>query len=730
MSRPLFPEGTEVHASALQAGVNDARFQLQQRQVDSTTSGRVEGLVITIGTPASRFTLSAGRAYTPRGDLLEFAGSSNFALADYTTAVENLVCLAYRETPGTTLAHELDGTAQNTLVSRSSELIVLTRAEYDDTLATEDVDLETNLVNADVSTNAQDRLVIVAIILGKGIPGGTPTTYIAGDFTNGNINQQAHLSTIKTASFDSLPSPLSGVNIKNISSGTPLGFGDLAWFSGTTTFRWTAPGEAQGPSSAVTMTNEIQELTLSATGGSTITIEVIPDLLPSSNTNDAVEISVMYVDDGPVFSADDDLHRGKLGEYVPTDNNPHGLGYADLAQQVAVIGRPMLLGADALSTESEALMARILTPMSTAGGVDRTLMWELSGGSSWHQRFYRTSVSSFEITTNAEWNGTQWVLDTAAQDAFKLAISNGVMSVLIYTAGTTPFNDADFASTFTTTESAMAQLGAGFLTSISSSLIPRISVDYFDAARTLILESPADTTGVPYRIYARASGFEITANAEFTVGSVWQKADTAQEACKIQVSAGQVEVMDRAAGAGTWNDASWTNTLTINPSVGVTALDYIYPAAHSITTFFPAISGQYAPASGALADPDANAYWIKVGSGNGNLYIPLVFPNGATITSARLSHSTDGAAWTFNIRRHARTGAPASASLSTGGAVTLPDQTTLTNLIHTNFNVIDQFNVVDNTTYFYSCTVALGSAADEIRVAGVEVTYTITELGN
>lgn len=572
MDRSLYPEGVEVHQTALQSTEDSKTFHIQRRSVDTTRTGRASGFGLTIGTPTSRFNVGAGTGYTSRADFVENAGSANVALADYTLGVENLIVVVYRENLGSPAAHEDGGATRNTIASRSSELKVITRTEFTDMPASASGDLATNLRTADLTTDAQDRVVVLASVLGKGFSLGVPVGYIAGDFTNGNIVQQALFGPILTAALPAVPL-ITGLNIRSVAASTPVGVGSLVLTVTNPTTKaitWQAPGDGSpGASQPIDLSQNLDTYTLlSSTTSRTLTVEIVPVLLPTANGTytDAVAVSSFYDDTAGSFSGRDELHRSKLGSYVPTQVDGHGMGYPDFAQQVAVIPRPILAGTGALSTLAQALLARITTPRSTVGGVARTLMWELTGGS-YTIRFYKTSSDALEIVSNAAYDGTNWVRDSTSAGVLstRLSLGSNGISEFVYDGGSSPFSDGAWKQVLqsdqfnvTTPRQGLLKLGQGFMSGADLTN-PRVEARF--NGRTLLWESTNFSGGAVSgtRFYANAGVFELVINALWG-GATWTQDNPAARSMRITFDENASIFSNfQSPGAGPWNDTGWAD---------------------------------------------------------------------------------------------------------------------------------------------------------------------------
>lgn len=565
-------DGVEAQATQFDFAEDQKEFHIQRRLVDLARPGRAVGMDISIGTPATRFTIAAGWGYTLRGDYLETAGSANMALRDYATGVENLVCACYREVAGSAEAHELDGLSRDTIVERSVELRVFTRTEFDALPTSEGDDFADNLATSDVSTNAQDRIIVLAIVLGKGFTGPTPSTYSSPDLANGNIVQQELVPYVLTAEIED-DSDVTGVNLMSIDNDAPEGTGVLRCVvtnATTKTFAWQAPGGSFGSTVAVTTTLASQELTV-VSGGYSLGIEVIPTLLPTAAAtyNADITIAQLYEDDAPMFSARDVLLRSKKGHYVPRQTNPHGTGYTDLAEQVIMLPKPVVLGTDKLDTEEETFEPRITTAAAADSLSDLTNLWEQTGGNAGvgYTRFFRGADGTFIITMNANWNGTDWDKDVADVSSMFTWSRFGV--TWAKDQGTsTPVASASFDYVFSSgvfDESSIPQglfrLGNSFTTGTDTQR-PRVQFIFDGSEDRLHLVSidDSDGTDAPMHLYyAGDSGLEFVSNARWN-GTQWTATEAGSPSHRICFYAGGMISSYKASGAAPWGNGSWDST--------------------------------------------------------------------------------------------------------------------------------------------------------------------------
>lgn len=590
MDRSLYPDGVEVNSQQLTNTEESKRFHVQRRTVDMTTPGRVSGgLEITVsGSPQYRFNLSAGSAYDGRGDFISSDGTSNLALADYTEDAVNYICLIYREEASEEQAHEADGTSQNTLVTRSSEIRALTQTEYDALSASHDADLETDLLEADLTTEAQNRIVILAKVLGKGYSGGTPVTYSNNDF-GVNIFQEDSYTTILSAVAEGSPTP--GFNIMAVSDGTPVGSGELVFTRTSATvvsFTWAAPDGAGGIETAGTaksspgdfaITDVSAELTL-ASGDDptrTITIEVFPSLFPyassfpDSNTNSIV-ITELYGPDGPIFSTEDAAHRQKLGSYSPNVDNPHGEGYRDIAQEVAVIPKSLHVGSELVDALVQALAARITSPQTTA--FSRVCHMDLPYGALGNFRVYTVSTGVLEFSLNARFDGTTWTRDV--NSTAHLWVFNDGLTQFNKTSTATPWAENGWDDVVMENRGALS-LGSGILSSAGQNIVPRISaprpaggagLEKIPLAQSRL----AAGTGMSLNIYFATEGLsadtpaiDLVVNGRWTTSSTWDADDTGQPMVLLEIAQDGVGVYSTNTNSVANDPGSWTELFRLDP---------------------------------------------------------------------------------------------------------------------------------------------------------------------
>jgi hypothetical protein len=634
MDRSKFPEGVEVSQQALEHAQDATQYHLQQRFKDSVRSGRVSGLDISIGTPETRISVSPGRAYTARGDLVESDGGLNLALENYAEDEPNYVCLFYRETPDLPQAHELNGTTPATILRRASELRIISKVQYDALPETSNVDLAEDLTTADLSGNTKDRTVIVGIVLGKGFSGGFPNVFMQPDFTNGVIGQQPHLprvmSAITTPNTDNPPKNFEGINIVSISNNAPVGTGWVHLNSGVNphpyriSWSMTKSNGLDSPNGIATIEPypsglprggaQILNVPSDDDADVVLTVEIFPHLWemagisgPGGNLPRTRNLVVrnLYDDVGQVFSPEDVLHRSKQGSYSPTPDNPHGLGYADLEQNVARIKNTLVLGEDRLSVVDARDLPRILTPKVNNNSANSyTLLWEIPGSISSARIYSRSDgagLGQLVLTHNARWNGSGWtadvnpVPDDLEMRAMHVTLDITALRISVYTGSALSWATSDFRSITDIGINGLLEIGKGF-TSNADRNKPRIFSNFNSANSTqyktqflTLVDTLTQHGGL--RFYHFGDGYQLTVNARWDSGnSTWTKDNFAFASIQVRLTIdGRFEVLYRDPSNDPWSENDWTRThLSISTAgkvrVGSTVEAVPVPGINGIST--------------------------------------------------------------------------------------------------------------------------------------------------
>jgi hypothetical protein len=179
------------------------------------------------------------------------------------------------------------------------------------------------------------------------------------------------------------------------------------------------------------------------------------------------------------------------------------------------------LGANLLDTEAKALLSRLTTPVSTAAGVEFTLMWSAAGAGLPTARMYVNSTTGAQlITCNASYTGTTWIKDINGQEAFKFEVRNDRIGHYYQVAGTNTWLDTAWV---TLLQSASA--GFNFLMTLLDDLTlatgKHVTVQgvgrYKHGTRTINIPAIAgmfdNGFGFPTWFRDTAGGIEVTSGA-------------------------------------------------------------------------------------------------------------------------------------------------------------------------------------------------------------------------
>lgn len=240
--------------------------------------------------------------------MLPNIGLLNIPIADPALGAINFVYAFYTESGAGPMPHETNGTTPDTQALAGFQVVVMTDAQFAALPLTDPTYLQL----------AQDRGMLVGIVTGTG-----------GALLPSSIEQPVEWRTLK---YSSVAAPgVAGVTVQAVSDDTPTGANGTIFYdaTGPLTLAWQAPGEA-GPGPAVTITSE-GTYVLTALGGSTITVYVVPAALPIVSTNAAVVITGIYDQVVPRESGTDRHHRSKVGSGIVTPQNPHGLSLDDIS---------------------------------------------------------------------------------------------------------------------------------------------------------------------------------------------------------------------------------------------------------------------------------------------------------------------------------------------------------------------------------------------------------------
>jgi hypothetical protein len=308
MRRSLYPDGVLVQQPNLEFTEDSKSEQILVSRTNTWESGIYAGLAVTVNSVnLDRVDLATGSGYAPNGELVVVGSAQlNQSLADTTLGASNLAFVFYTELLTDPEPHETNGLTYPTKAEASFRFRILTPAQFAALPATDPT----------MTNDAQDRALLVARITATG-----------GNLVQGNIENSVPWRDLK---FATVASPgINGVSIRNVSDTTPEGLnGQLIFSVSPNRLQWKAPGEV-GPGVAVNVPNEA-DYTLTALGGSTIVVHVIPSALPIAALTVTVAITGVYSQSVPRMSAADRHHRSLVGTGIPTKTNPHGLSIKDI----------------------------------------------------------------------------------------------------------------------------------------------------------------------------------------------------------------------------------------------------------------------------------------------------------------------------------------------------------------------------------------------------------------
>jgi hypothetical protein len=536
----------------------------------------------------------------------------------------------------------------------------------------------------------------------------------------------------------------------------------LSFNAAARTITYRAPGDAAA-GDAVNIGSGGPNFTVYTDAGSTgryVRITVDTALLPpttAGTVTDNLTIAALFEDQVARFTAEDRRLRAYRGTGLPTAANPHGLQLADIIAAFALLPQGITLGTQLLSTLAQALIPRIRMTRSTFGV--RTEVAEFTGAT-FSTRLYinHTLGDSFEITCNARWSdngaGTQvWVKDAGATSAFRALFAvNGFSFETRTAADATNWDDfswttmpiSSLGAPNETTFSGQLNLGTSTLSTSAGIETPRVVTNYAQAAgldRTLIWRSQgntAPTSGI-LRMYRSNSAtaltntdaLELTWNARWDdTANLWNQ-DAAATSIKLEIGRAAVGLLFRAAGAATWNEASWTTTSLNFAPGGVAAFggnvqvpaasQFAYATARTFRKSFIGGGACFTDNANLAISATTVGELIKTAGGAASALYRLDLPNGATVTSVILNVAKSAGTAAFSVRRKADGVGAADVLHSSGAAVTIGNVTA--NVTAT----CDQNNVVDTDLYSYFISLDLDTAT-VMSVYRVEVTYTHTQV--
>ena len=222
------------------------------------------------------------------------------------------------------------------------------------------------------------------------------------------------------------------------------------------------------------------------------------------------------------------------GKLVLESNNS-----GNLPPALGLLGRIFQLGASLLGTEPNALKPRISADISTAVGVDFTLMWESARQGEttglYTQpvvRLYSSSDGKWLMTSNAIWGGTSWGKDVPGQGAYKWSLAKDGVRLQSHVIDGT-WTDSAWEDTL--------QIQNPLSTNVDS-LTARISMGAFNGTGSDLTQLCQFVYSAhKIRIYAADSGaggsisLMITVNARWD-GTNWNKDTAADMSMRLATS--------------------------------------------------------------------------------------------------------------------------------------------------------------------------------------------------
>lgn len=308
-NKSLFPEGVPVSSRHLRQESAYRSDEIKTVAAAGMDFGVASGLTVTVnGTNNQTVDVAAGYGWCPRGDRVSRASASLGLAITNTLGTKNYVLLVYDELQSQPGSHESSGTTYNTRAVENARVVVMTEATYNALPQSSD----------DLSVNAKDRALLVAIVTGTG-----------GALSSGNIQNATSYPTSLNASSTGF----AGVSILQIGQTVQTGTGAITLAVGPYTLAWRSPQDgAAGTPVSITSTGNY---TLTSTGGSTILVSVTYSQLPGTGGTNSVTISSIYTEQVPRLTAVDERHRSLIGTGLPSSTNPHGMTLDDLSPGAA-----------------------------------------------------------------------------------------------------------------------------------------------------------------------------------------------------------------------------------------------------------------------------------------------------------------------------------------------------------------------------------------------------------
>ena len=318
MDRSLFPNGVLVTNADLKRVESTKSDHIMRNRVDFTSRGVMSGGEITVNlVNTDRIDVAVFTGYTPRGDyVVGDVANYNISLADSTVGVVNVVCAVYSEAFVKNKPHESDGSTYATAAEASFRISVYTQADFDNPAVLSPTD-------DNLSNDALDR----CLVLGK-------VTATGGALTLGSIQSPTDFNSILYANPITPPS-MPGVDITYVDTDTTVGTGLLEYQYSAPNYelRWTAPGSVVG---AWVVWSADGSQTVTDGSGRFIRVYLAVSQMPQSGTfplSENIEVVDLYGQEIPRQSAEDTLHRNKLGTGIVSSTNPHGMSINDLESE-------------------------------------------------------------------------------------------------------------------------------------------------------------------------------------------------------------------------------------------------------------------------------------------------------------------------------------------------------------------------------------------------------------
>lgn len=319
MDRSLFPNGVLVTNVDLKRTETTKAAQIMRNRIDFTCRGVKSGGVITPNlTNTDRVDIATFTGYTPRGDyIVGDVATYNVAMADSTSGVVNVVCAVYDESFIKNKPHESNGNVYPTEAEAAFRIVVYTQADFDNPSVLTPSD-------DNVANDAKDR----CLVLGK-------VTATGGALTLGDIQSPTDFNSILYAT----PPTMAGVDIVYVDDTTTTGTGLLEYQYSAPNYelRWTAPSGSAGV--WVSWSADGTQ-TVTDGGGNFIRVYMAVSQMATSGTfpfTENIEIVDLYGQEIPRESAEDELHRNKLGTGIVSEVNPHGLSMSDISGDTVLL---------------------------------------------------------------------------------------------------------------------------------------------------------------------------------------------------------------------------------------------------------------------------------------------------------------------------------------------------------------------------------------------------------